>query len=113
MPCLSQNPACNNLFYTVFHPSCWNEEFCVPTVGSTLPDGSAIPAAPVSGEAATQTIQAISNQQVLDWQSNNINSMAEIGRGLPGTEDPFNLMGLVTPIMIGVGVVLVIKLLKR
>lgn len=116
------NTACNSFWYTVSHPSCWNEEgLNVPVIRSTMPDGSSIPVVPTSGESASQTVQAISNQQILDWQADNINSMAELGRNQYGLSlpdnwfDPFgnlNFKGMFTPLLIGVGVILALKLVK-
>lgn len=40
-------------------------------VGSTLPDGSVIPVVPANAAAAGDTVQAITNQQILDTQAQN------------------------------------------
>lgn len=108
----AQNSACSSLFYTMFHPACWNEELSVPTVGSTMPDGSNIPAVPVSGQAANQTVQAISNQQILDWQDSNINAMAELDRSNVGYGSDIDWKSLISPIIIGAGVIMGFKLIK-
>lgn len=58
-------------------------------VGSTLPDGSAIPAVPASGQTASDTIQAITNQQMLATQNqdlgffSNLNDQLKEQSGVP------------------------------
>lgn len=42
-----------------------------PVVGSTLPDGTPIPTIPASGQAASETIQAITDAQIRATQAQN------------------------------------------
>lgn len=42
-----------------------------PVVGSTLPDGSAIPPVPASGQAASDTVQALTDAQIAATQAGN------------------------------------------
>jgi hypothetical protein len=55
-----------DMFYSDF-----SEPPMPPTVASTLPNGSAIPVVPSSGEDASQTISAIINEQMRNWQADN------------------------------------------
>lgn len=80
-PNVPDNPCNTSWYWTI--PSCWGWTHTLvygdkypstpmpPAVGSTLPDGSAIPAVPASGQAASDTVQAITNQQILDTQAQN------------------------------------------
>ncbi len=53
-----------------------------PVVGSTLPDGSPIPAAPASGEDASAIVQSITDQQITAMQAQNQGFFSSLNQDL-------------------------------
>lgn len=53
-----------------------------PVVRSTLPDGSPIPAVPGSQDEARATIDAITGQQIYDWQDQTDDFFKGVNEGL-------------------------------
>ena len=79
-----------------------------PVVRSTNPDGSSIPVVPVSGEAANQTIQDVTNQEIIDWQGQNNQFMSNLNEKVnsDGSGISWLTMGLIGIGIVGLVVVL-------
>jgi hypothetical protein len=108
--------------WKAFNTECWNRWFrdlhakmffsafqeppMPPTVASTLPDGSAIPAVPSNGEEANQTISAIINEQMRNWQADN----SAFYDSLPSDDGSSGLWKL---LLYGGGAILAISLLSQ
>jgi hypothetical protein len=69
--CLFAEPPVQSIPQAVVYENNYPGPSMPPVVSSTMPDGSNIPTVPESGEAAGQTISALVNQQLRDWQSQN------------------------------------------
>ncbi len=87
-PDVPASPCTTRWSWTI--PECWQwtkpiiygDKYAAPpmpaVVGSTLPDGSAIPPVPESGPAAEATVQAITDQQIRDTQAQNQSFFEEL-----------------------------------
>jgi hypothetical protein len=60
-------------------------------VGSTLPDGSPIPAVPASEADANSTVDAIVGQQSEDWKAQNVGFFAGVNANLQASGIPWGL----------------------
>jgi hypothetical protein len=92
-PCASQwawsIPTCWQWPKTLIYGSNYPNPPAPPVVASTLPDGSAIPAVPVSGQAGSDTVQALTDAQIRAMQAGNQDFFENLNLSLQDNSIPW------------------------